>query len=559
MVWNIGKDIRDLKRLEKILEILVEEGWGYYVKRTSLKEHLPLKKRLTIPLPIATKKRQARSLRIAFERLGPTFIKLGQLLSLRPDLVPKEFADEFSKLQDEVPPFSFSRAKKIIEGELNKPLNELFKKFERKPLASASIAQVHKAVLKSGKTVAVKVQRPKVKDVLDTDIDILFFVARSLEKHFPRTRKYQPSEVVKEFALWTRKELDFKIEAMNALRLKEAMSNNPRVIVPNVYNNFSSKRVLTLDFVEGIKLDDIATIKKQKLSCKKIAMDSFLAILEQALIYGFFHGDPHPANLFVNKKGKLIYLDFGIMGELSVSERRKIIKFILSIPDKDADKSLDIILSLAKDKSEANIENFKAETLPILSEVYHNSIGKKSIGRALYQVIGVGARNGIIFNANHVLTAKAIYQGEGAGLELDPDFKVSEGLEKFRDLYLKRSLNPLKLMQDFKNTVIKNRDLLLEFPEHLVKIIKRLEQEPVQQDHFEKHFHELEEKIEEVNHRKNLLYGIIVLFFFLLVLLYLESKNIFLGFSFSSVILAVTIITFIYLLFLTRKITFRGD
>ncbi|MEK6901552.1 MAG: AarF/UbiB family protein, partial [Nanoarchaeota archaeon] len=341
----------------------------------------PFHKQVLPVKPLNDTQRQAIALRKSFERLGPTFQKLGQLLSLRPDLVPVEYCAEFEKLQDHVPPFSFEDVKHIIEEDFQKPLRCIFPAFEQKPLASATIAQVHKAKLISGEIVAVKVQRPDIKDTIDADLDILFHLAEALEAHFPELRKYHPLAVVKEFALWTRKELDFELEGRNALRLQEELKENHQIIVPKIYTTHSSLRVLTMDYIEGIKMDNLAGLKRDKINSKKISLLYFTSILQQALLYGFFHADPHPANIYVTKQGKLVYFDFGIMGELPSSDRTKIIRFIRSIPERNADKSIDIIISLAQDTSQANIPAFKEETRPILREVYYNPVQKRSIGK----------------------------------------------------------------------------------------------------------------------------------------------------------------------------------
>ncbi|MBI4980330.1 AarF/ABC1/UbiB kinase family protein, partial [Candidatus Woesearchaeota archaeon] len=431
---HLRKDIRDIGRFEHILGVFLEEGLGYYLAKADLKSHLPFLKRIKPHLPINDKNEQATRLRKSFERLGPTFVKLGQLLSLRPDLVPIEYSSEFVKLQDHVPAFLYAQVKQIIEEDLKKPLSTVFKSFDQKPIASASIAQVHKAVLPSGKVVAVKVQRPEVRDIIDLDLDILFFIAKELENHVEALRGYRPTEVVKEFALWTRRELNFEIEAHHALRLAEIMADNPAVKVPKIYPEFSSKRVLVMEFVEGVKIDNFDALKAYHISTKKLSLIYFNSIMEQALLHGFFHADPHPANIYVQRSGKLVFFDYGIMGELSITDRKKIIAFIESLPKKDPQRSVDIMLSLAKEVHPEHLAEFKNESLRIMREVY---VQEKSPVRALYEVITCGAKYGIIFDPNHVLMVKAAYQTEGLALKLNPQFKVADGLMDFAQKYLK--------------------------------------------------------------------------------------------------------------------------
>ena len=548
MVLNLKRDIQDINRFKEIITIFCEEGLGHYLKKGKLRSKLHFLHQLKPCKPLSSKEKQALALRHAFERLGPTFVKLGQLLSLRPDLVPKEYTKEFEKLQDQVPSFSFKEVKKTIEEDLQQPLEKLFKSFDKKPIASASVSQVHKAVLKSGKVVAVKIRRPSIIETINADLDILFFIANSIEKHLQKARNYRPVAIVKEFALWTRKELNFLNELDNAKLLKDNLKDNKQVFVPNTYSDFSSERILTMDFVEGVKIDDFTKLNKLKINRKKVAFNYFTSILEQAFIHGFFHADPHPANIFVRRNGSLIYLDYGIMGSLDERDRKNIIKFIKSVPEGNADRSFNILLSFARDTSNANLDKFKEEALPVLSEVYHG--GTKSIGKGFYEVISLGGKHGVVFDSSHVLMAKSVYQAEGLGKKLDPKFKVSEGLKTFSDIYLKNEISLSKTMGKFTDSLSKQKDLLLELPNHVSKIIERLET-PSKEPHCEvQHLERMREKIERKHQKQTeiILVGIVVLL--VIFLLYLEGHRSLLGLP-LSVVTAISglilLITFIYI------------
>jgi ubiquinone biosynthesis protein len=548
--------IKDVFRLREIVAVFFEEGFGYYINKSKLGSHLPFRKKLIPTKPLSDKEHQAIRLRRAFEKLGPTFVKFGQLLSLRSDLVPQEYCKEFEKLQDRVPSFSYNQAKKIIESDLKKPIHKLFRKFDVKPIASASMSQVHRATLYSGKKVAVKVQRPNIRKIIDADLDILFHIAYSLEKHFKKIRNYRPVDIVKEFALWTRKELNFELEARRAKQLKDEMKNNKNVSVPKVYFSYTSKRILTLEFVDGVKIDNLPVLKKYNINLKKLSITYFTSILEQALIHGLFHADPHPANIFVNKKGKLIYLDYGIMGELSAGDRKKIINFILSIPDKDADKSLNIIISLARDISGSDIDVFKEETIEILKEVYNNSIEKKSYARALYEIIGLGAKYGVIFDPNHVLMAKATYQAEGIGLKLNPKFKVADGLEKFASSCLQDEYSPLNILRKVKRTIWTNKELILDLPEHIIKIIKKLEHiEPVQQSNIQQPIRNIESQKNYIHNSSIRILGIMTstLIIASTIFFYLEGRTTIFHIPLSIILFVLAIILLTYFIFLNRK------
>ncbi len=546
---HIKQDLRDFKRLEEILKIFLEEGWGYYLHRAKLHYHLPFLQRWRPHFPFKDNEEQAVRLRKAFERLGPTFIKLGQLLSLRPDLVPEEFCKEFEKLQDHVPTFPLSQAIKIIEEDFGQPIHKIFRKFESKPVAAASMAQVYHAELKNGKEVAVKVQRPNVKEIIDADLDLLFFLAHQLEKHFPTLRKNRPVDIVREFALWTRKELNFDIEARSALRLKEELKNNQNVRVPEVYKEYSSRRVLTLEYVDGVKINNFAALKKMHLNRKKIALTYFISILEQAFIHGFFHADPHPANIFVQKDGKLVYLDFGIMGELNYEDRLKIIHFITSIPEKDPEKSFQIVLSLAHEVDPSNLDEYKDEVISIMSEVYSSNLSEVSFGQAIYRVVTLGAQYGITYDTNHVMMAKAVYQGEGLGRELDPNFKVAEGLNQFADKYLRKEFSPVNWLQKAKKTVAEHSDLLLDLPEHVLRIMEKLEKEEKPAALNTTRLEELEKELLRIERRRGLLSASVILLFGAALLFYMEGQKTLFSLPLSYLLLGLAAILLIYMIF----------
>jgi ubiquinone biosynthesis protein len=282
-------------------------------------------------------------------------------------------------------------------------------------------------------------------------------------------------------------------------------------------------------------------------------MTYFTSILEQALLYGLFHADPHPANIFVNKKGKLIYLDYGIMGELDADDRRKIINFIESIPEKNADKSLDIIISLARDTSKGDIPAFKQETLGILREIYNSPIAKKSYAHAFYEIISTGAKHGIIFDPNHMLVAKAFYQAEGIGLKLYPEFKVLDGLKVFMDKYLKQKYSPAQIIGKVRKTFLANHELILDLPEHIAKIIKRLESPAPQQQLNVTQLEEFEEELNYLNRRRNIGLIISALIIASAVLFYLEGRTSLLGMPISILLFVFALILLIYFLFFSRK------
>lgn len=549
---SISNNLRDLNRLREILIVFFEEGLGHYVLKAKLWPHLPFRQKIQFPSPLSDTREIALHLRHAFERLGPTFVKLGQLLSVRPDLVPKEVSEELAKLQDQVPPFSFAEAQRVVQEDLGKPLAQLFKAFEETPLAAASMAQVHRAVLNSGKEVAVKIQRPGIKDRIDADLEILFHIAYSLEKHFPEARKFRIVEVVKEFALWTRRELNFEIEARSAQRLREELKGNKHVLVPKIYPEYSSKRVMVQDLAIGIKIDDFEALRRYNINRKTLTMNYCLTILEQALLHGFFHADPHPANIFVDTHGRLIFLDYGIMGELGAADRTKVIRIIASIPEKDADKTMDLIVSLARDTSQANIPEFKREAFVVLEDVYLHTIGQRSMGSALYEVLSIGAKYDLLFDPNHILMAKSLYQAEGLGLKLYPEFKLSDGFKIFAEEYLDQKYSPRTIIKTAAANLWKHRELLEDLPDHLAKIIEHLEKPEAPHLLEISQLRELESEFASANKRKSMGAIIAALILGSALLFYLEGRTQLWGIPLSVGMLALGLVLLV-ILFLFYK------
>ena len=251
-MFKLIKEVRDINRLREILTVLFEEGFDYFIRKIKLKHKIPLTKRVKARIEKKKTLSLEKRLRLTLERLGPTFIKFGQVLSIRPDLIPKTYIQELEILQDKVPEFSYKIVEQQIKKELGKDIKEIFLKFEKKPIASASISQVHKATLKDGKIVAVKIQRPDVKKIMDSDIEIMFYVAKLLEKHIPKIRKYNPVKIIEEFAKWTEKELEFKKEALNAKRFLRNFSRDKDIKIPEIFDEYTTNRILVMEYIDGI-------------------------------------------------------------------------------------------------------------------------------------------------------------------------------------------------------------------------------------------------------------------------------------------------------------------
>jgi len=306
---------RAFNRISHVAKVLAEEGMGYLVDRLELRHHLPWKHRITQTRfhKVATKPERVRHV---VERLGASYIKLGQLLSVRPDLVPNEFAEEFTKLQDEVPPMQFATVKQVVEEELKKPLNSIFRSFDKKPLGSASVAQVHRAILKSGEHVVVKVQRPSIAQRFAEDIEVMRFLAHKLERH--NRMDFSPLDIVDEFEFYTKQELDFMLEADHIQKFEKQFTHNKRVKIPHCYQDYSTHNILVMEEIHGRKLSTM--IRSKKTHIPNLINQNILELsLKQFFRMDLFHADLHPGNVMVLRDGRIALLDFGITGKMKIS------------------------------------------------------------------------------------------------------------------------------------------------------------------------------------------------------------------------------------------------
>jgi len=344
----IGRTYRHLNRYRQILTILFRYGYGGLVDRLKIDQYIEIGLQM-----ISRKSRErvekltrAERIRMALEELGPTYVKLGQILSSRPDLVPVDFIQEFSKLQDKVPPFPFSEAKQIVQSELGSTLESLFDYFDEKPFASASIGQVHRARLQDGEEVAVKVQRPGITKVIEVDLEIMLHLATLMERHIEEMEMQRPVKIVEEFARTIEKEIDYTIEAASMQRVAMQFLNDPNIYIPKVFHDKSTERILTAEFIDGIKVSEINRIEDAGLDRNIITVRGTELSLKQIFEYGFFHADPHPGNIFVLPKNVICLIDFGMMGSVDTFTKERFVDLLDSIVRKDVSKAAETILKL---------------------------------------------------------------------------------------------------------------------------------------------------------------------------------------------------------------------
>ena len=481
----IGRTYRNLNRYSQILGILFKYGFGDLVETLKIDQYLEIGLQM-----ISRKKRdrvekstRAERIRMAFEELGPTYIKLGQILSTRPDLVPPDFVAELAKLQDDVPPFPFHHARKIVEAELGKPLEDVFVFFDEKPLASASIGQVHKAELLDGDTVAVKVQRPGIKKIVEVDLEIMLHLATLAERHIEEISFHRPVKIVEEFAKTLERELDYGIEASSMERVAGQFLDTPHVYIPKVYRDTSSARVLTAEFISGIKISHVEQFESGNYDKKLITKRGADICLSQIFDHGFFHADPHPGNIFVLPNNVICLLDFGMVGTIDRNTKESFVDLVDSIVRRDESLAAHQILKLTSWEEEPDIRLFEKDVADFMGRHLYKPLKEINLGKLLQELLELAALHRLRIYPDIFLMMKALTAVEGIARYLDPDFDmVTQSAPFIAKVKLKR-FSPERLESDLVKLISQSYQFIHKFPRDLLEITRLIRQQKLSFKH----------------------------------------------------------------------------
>ncbi len=474
-IIHIGRTYKNIKRLREILNVLTKYGFEYIVHKIDLAGHIPLRKRVVR----AKGSKQieeydaAGKIRLICEDLGPTFIKFGQILSLRADLLPRHYIEELSKLQDSVKPFPFWEAKRIIEAELGAELKSVFSRFDEIPCASASMSQVHYAALKAGgNRVIVKVQRPGIKEGIKRDIDILSYLAKLIEKHLPEYRVYNPSGIVEEFSSAIKRELDFTYEMSHADKIKSYFKGNSPVHIPKVYFEHSGEKVMIMEYLEGEKITSLSQpdSKAKHLIAGRLIDAYYVMVFKK----GFFHADPHPGNILVMKNNTIGLLDFGMTGRLSAENIKKLAYLVLSFMEKDLEIDVADYRLLGIVSEEEDNADFEMEAIEMLERYRRFPLDKINMGNVIYELSELGRQYNIKLKKDFVLLGKVLFTVESVIRELDPDFNFVKAAEPHALLFIKESTEPGQLLKDAKKNAFSLFNSLKGLPRDIGDIFKKI-------------------------------------------------------------------------------------
>ncbi|WP_176011998.1 AarF/ABC1/UbiB kinase family protein [Victivallis sp. Marseille-Q1083] len=468
---GIDRRYASFKRYLEILDALVRFGFGdlqaqlKFGRRNNPREQAQIQRSETRPVRV----------RLLLEALGPTFIKLGQILSTRPDLVPEEYIRELSKLQENVPGFAYERVRLIIEKEFDCEIEQLFAEFEPEPFAAASIGQVHRAKLPDGKLVVVKVQRPGITRKIDIDLTIMRSLAEHLERISPEIALMRPQEIIEEFSHVLRLELDYLVESAHAKRFAQEMSKQPGVYVPVIYDHLSTHRVLTMERLLGVPATDLMKdqARRREFDLKLLAHNGAMAIFEQIFTYGFFHADPHPGNIFILPGNVIGFIDFGMMGRVSEHERYCFIRAIGFILNQDYESLARAVLTLTVGNSQPDMIKLERDVADLVEANIYLSMEKLSLARVLEELMHVMNAHHLALRPNLYIMIKAVITIESLAKSFDPDLQIIELLKPFMRRQKLRQFDPRRYLMKFLDSWDDMAQAAIELPGTVGEVLKQ--------------------------------------------------------------------------------------
>ncbi len=476
---SIRQRYRSFVRFNRILRIFVRYGYEDVVSYLIETRRFPLVRKL---IPRATKRNAQKytkyeKMRLVCEELGPTFIKFGQILSNRSDLLPVDLIIELEKLQDNVPPHAGTISRQVIESELKKTMEELFAWYETEAFASASMAQVHRATLKTGEKVAIKVQRPEIRATIIEDIRIMYMLAGILNRRIPSLKSFDPLGLVKNFEESILKELDFIHESISIQRFAKNILEDPHdntTHVPKVYREYTTGKVLTMEFISGVKVTDNIILESKEYDRKEVAKKLALTYIKQVFEYGFFHADPHPGNILVLPNGHICFLDFGMMGSILPGDIEMLAHLFLSVKSKDIRKIIHTLMRMSEVSSIKDMRSLEYEINEFVNSYSIESIHENEMSTVLLQLKDIIVRYDLKVPAHFFLLARSMVTIEGLIHKLDPEIDMLKLARPYLLSAITQKINPFKLGMKVLNGLYEIANYMEEFPNDLKNAVRKI-------------------------------------------------------------------------------------
>lgn len=466
---------RNLGRGREIVTVLLNQGFGDIVEQLRLLRYLQWYRRVVLRRPAPEPRlTRAQRIRLTLEELGPSFVKFGQVASTRPDLLPAGVIHELEKLQEQVRPFPGVEAVRLVEGEFGAPVSRLFAEFQVTPLAAGSLGQVHTATHFSGAPLAVKIRRPTVIREVERDLSLMTELSQLVERHIPEAEMFDPVGLVNQFARSIRRELSFTREGRTMDEFRRLFRNDATLFVPTVYWDLSTDSVLTMDFVEGMRVNDREALIAAGLRPADVAANGARIFMKMAFELGLFHGDPHPGNIRVLPSGVIGLIDYGMVGRLEEDKRDQLIDLFLAIVQADTKGAVDQILLLGRPFRPVDRAFLQSDVRDFVECYYGLPLDRLDVGRLLTDFVNILSTHGIRYPADLMLLIRAIITLEGVGSELDPHFNLAEHLAPFVEQVVRERRNPRRLAGRVLADTSRLMRVLHDLPIHVGKTIQKL-------------------------------------------------------------------------------------
>lgn len=422
--------------------------------------------------PTPTTPPEAKELAADLERLGPTFIKLGQLISTRADFIPQSYMDALSRLQDHVEPFSFGEVEAIVEVEVGARLSKAFGEFDSTPMAAASLGQVHRAILRDGRPVAVKVQRPKIREQVAEELSAMQEVAEFLDAHTEAGRRFDFTEMIEELRKSLLRELDYRQEAANLRLLGEKLTQYPRIVVPQPIDDYCTGRVLTMDYIGGQKVTKLGPLARLEMDGEGLAEELFRAYLQQILVDGFFHADPHPGNVFLTDDGRIALLDLGMTARLGPTLQERLLKLLLAIAEGQGEKAADTAIQIGEPKESFDELQFRRRMAEVVAQQQDATVAKMQVGRVVMDVKQIAADCGIRVPAEMTMLGKTLLNLDLVGRTLSPEFDPNQSIRRnAAELLHRRTMKGLSA-GSFFTALLETKELVEKLPTRLNQFLE---------------------------------------------------------------------------------------
>lgn len=499
---RIGRGYHNLLRARSIITVLIKHGFMDFVDNSKMIQSMNLSR---FSFRKDKKKHEFQKhhshwerIRMVCEELGPTFVKLGQFLSNRPDLIPSELCEELEKLLDNVAPFRAELAKMIFESSTKLQISDVFEDFDAEPFASASVSQVHKARLKDGTRVAVKIQRPGIKAIIDSDLEIMMYLALTIKKHTTGVSAIDPVAIVNEFSDGIRHELDFSREALNIEKFSKMFAEEKELVVPKVYKPYSTKDILTMHFIDGVKFSDYrGTQEEVKLMCEKMAS----LVLRQIFEEGYFHADPHSGNIIITEDLKICFIDFGLMGLLPPKHKSALCDIILGLVNHDPEIITRALISISYNKEVENRANIETQAFKILEQYAYLPIEDINIGHFLRDLLKLLVENKLLIPTDIFLLLKSLIALEGTIRKIMPNFDMISHVEPFVRKLLYKNRSPYRMMREFVRAGLDYAKFMSELPGELRDILTQFKNKSLKIQFEHKGLEPLLEKHDKIVNR----------------------------------------------------------